>query len=589
MMAEVIKLGNPLEQPQIGMDWVPSYWKFQPGDENRFWINDTQHIPMPYYPLDLDTIWASCTIHLGWASANFSIPAAHGNLYRALNGREYCAGNPIADPEEIGKRAAEFGERYGYYLTNWDQVWGAAFSEIEKWLEWMDSFDYEKDPDPKDPTQMYKLIEYFDRLIDTMFRIQKYHFEGIYLLVCQTIAYRATCKELVPGTTDDDCNEMLQGFGNKLIETDAAFWKLGELAVSLGVGDIVKDAPMEEVVPGLEKTDNGRKWLEELRKTVHDWGMRHVGGCMSIAEPSWTEDPSYPIAFIRGFMERAAKGEKLLPREMLVEMRERAIKEFRAKIETDEGREKFDAALRFMQKMYAWSEDHNFYVEGVMNTLFHLRMVELGRRLVNEGYIDEPYDIFYLLREELRSLLLELAMKCVEVRDYNRMDVRRTVKKRKEDRKKQFEWDFPVALGVRPTELPKDPVSELIYGATLEAIDRLGAPVEKPEEIVEIRGTPAAPGICEGTVRVLLDVSQLKEVQPGEILVCGLTNPMWSPVFGEIIGVVTDQGGTLSHAGIVSREYGIPAVVGTMNATKILRTGDRVRINGSEGMVTRIE
>lgn len=477
-------------------------------------------------------------------------------------------------------------------MTNWDQLWGEAFSNIEKWLDWEDSFDYEKDPDPKDPTQYYKLIEYYDRLIDIMYRIQKYHFEFLMIVHCYTIGYRALSKELVPGTTDDDCNEMLQGFGNKLLETDEAFWKLGELAVSLGIGDIVKDAPLEEVVPRLEKTDNGRKWLDEFRKVVHDWGMRHMGGCCSIGEPSWPKDPAYPISFIRGFMERAAKGEKMLPKEMLVEMRERAIKEFRSKIKTDEDRKVFDESLRIMQKVYAWSEDHNFYVEDVMNTLFHLRMVELGRRLVNEGFIDEPYDIFYLLREELRSLLLELAMKTVEVRDYNRMDVRSIIKQRKEDRQKQWEWEFPialVALGVKPAEAIRDPEMEMTYGATLDRIERIGAAVDRPEEIMVIEGAPAAPGVCEGTARVIFGVSQLTEVQAGEILVCGGMNPMWNPVCGKIIGVVTDTGGTLSHAGIVSREYGIPAVVGTMNVTKILKTGDRIRVDGTKGIVIRIK
>lgn len=167
-------------------------------------------------------------------------------------------------------------------------------------------------------------------------------------------------------------------------------------------------------------------------------------------------------------MEKAAKGEKLVPHEMLMEMRERAIKEFRSKIKTDEDRKVFDESLRIMQKVYAWSEDHNFYVEGVMNTLFHLRMVELGRRLVNEGFIDEPYDIFFLMREELSQLVFELAMKTLELRDYNRMDVRSIIKQRKEDRQKQWEWEFPIALGVKPVEAIRDPEMEMTYGATLD-------------------------------------------------------------------------------------------------------------------------
>jgi len=587
-MKEVIKLGNPLEQPQIGMDWVPPYWKFQPGDENRFWINDSTHNPRPAMPLDLDTIRAACTLNLGWAAANTSVPKAYGNAYRTLNGRTYIAGTPVTDPEEIKKRAAIFEQVMVHYLTHWDQLWGDAFSNIEKGLKWMDSFDYEKDPVPKDPTQIYKLIEYFDRLTDILFRIEKYHFEFLYIAHCHTARYRALCKELLSGTTDADCDEMLQGFGNKLLKTDEAFCKLGELANSLGLGKIVTGAPLEDVIPSLEKTGNGKEWLKEFRKVVHDWGMRHIGGCVNIGEPSWPEEPIYPISFIRGFMEKAAKSEKLTPKDMLVEKREKAIKYFRNRIKTDENRKRFDESLGYMQKIYAWSEDHNFYIEGIMNTLFHLKMVELGRRLVKEGSFDEPYDIFFLLREELRSLLLELAMKTTEVRYYNRMDVRPVIKQRRDDRRKQLEWEFPVALGAKPTEASRDPQMEMTYGATLDRIERIRGTVESPEIIKEIKGAPAAPGVCEGTARVLSEVSELKDVQPGEILVCGGMNPMWNPVFGKIKGVVTDTGGTLSHAGIVSREYGIPAVVGTMNATKILKTGDRIRVDGWEGIITRI-
>jgi pyruvate,water dikinase len=94
--------------------------------------------------------------------------------------------------------------------------------------------------------------------------------------------------------------------------------------------------------------------------------------------------------------------------------------------------------------------------------------------------------------------------------------------------------------------------------------------------------------VVEGIARVILDVKQLKEVMPGEILVCGSTNPMWNSVFGKVKGVVTDTGGLLAHAGVICREYGLPSVVGSAIATKVIKTGDRLRVDGTNGIVTKI-
>ena len=146
-----------------------------------------------------------------------------------------------------------------------------------------------------------------------------------------------------------------------------------------------------------------------------------------------------------------------------------------------------------------------------------------------------------------------------------------------------------MVLGLKPVVAPENPVAIFVYGALPEIIDRAFAEIEKPEEVMEIIGLAASPGVAEGVARVLLNVSQLKEVLPGEILVCGSTNPMWNPVFGKVKGVVTDTGGLMAHAGIICREYGLPAVVGTANATKVFKTGDRIRVDGTAGTVTRIK
>ena len=97
---------------------------------------------------------------------------------------------------------------------------------------------------------------------------------------------------------------------------------------------------------------------------------------------------------------------------------------------------------------------------------------------------------------------------------------------------------------------------------------------------------PAAPGVVEGPARVVKSVDQIGEVRDGEILVCGSTSPAWAPIFSRISATVTDIGGVMSHAAIVCREYGLPAVVGTGRATAQIRTGQRIRVDGTAGTVT---
>jgi len=99
----------------------------------------------------------------------------------------------------------------------------------------------------------------------------------------------------------------------------------------------------------------------------------------------------------------------------------------------------------------------------------------------------------------------------------------------------------------------------------------------------------ASKGVAEGPARVITTVGELELVEAGEILVCPITAPSWAPVFSRIGGAVSDIGGIMSHAAIVSREYGLPAVVGTGFGTKNIKTGQRIRVDGDNGVVTILE
>ena len=91
--------------------------------------------------------------------------------------------------------------------------------------------------------------------------------------------------------------------------------------------------------------------------------------------------------------------------------------------------------------------------------------------------------------------------------------------------------------------------------------------------------------MIEAKARVITSLDQFHTVEEGEILVCRMTNPAWVVLFTQISGLVTDASGTTSHSAVVSREFGLPAVVGTSVATKDIKTGDTLRVNGTTGVV----
>ena len=107
----------------------------------------------------------------------------------------------------------------------------------------------------------------------------------------------------------------------------------------------------------------------------------------------------------------------------------------------------------------------------------------------------------------------------------------------------------------------------------------------EPATTGEVKGLAASPGVVEGTARYVTSLDQFDEVEQGDILVCRMTNPAWVVLFTKIRGLVTEAGGTMSHPAVVAREFGIPAVVGTTNAGDRIKTGDRVRVNGTTGVV----
>lgn len=103
-----------------------------------------------------------------------------------------------------------------------------------------------------------------------------------------------------------------------------------------------------------------------------------------------------------------------------------------------------------------------------------------------------------------------------------------------------------------------------------------------------LAGLAVAAGTVEGRARVILDMADA-DLQPGDILVTRYTDPSWTPLFVAIAGLVTEVGGLMTHGAVIAREYGLPTVVGVTNATRLIRDGQRIRINGTDGYIAIVE
>jgi len=242
--------------------------------------------------------------------------------------------------------------------------------------------------------------------------------------------------------------------------------------------------------------------------------------------------------------------------------------------------------------MYA--EDHLFWVEHWFHTIWFSKIRDFGKLLVDNGMINEVDDIFMFNRYEVPELLTEvvtgwaLGVDIPLRSDYYKAKV----DKRRKILKSASEWNPTPALGVPPEEVA-EPFTIMLWGVTTDKVKEWlksmrGGEV-RPEDVSEIKGFASSAGVVEGPARVLKRLKEIVDIQPGEILVSPSTNPSWAPVFTKIKAAVTDIGGLTSHAAIVCREYGVPAVTGTGVATSVIKTGDIIKVDGDTGVITVVE
>lgn len=337
----------------------------------------------------------------------------------------------------------------------------------------------------------------------------------------------------------------------------------------LDVADVIR--PYPEVIDYLEHTtedhfldelvkfDGGREAREAIYDYLSKYGMRCTGE-IDISRTRWSEKPLTLVPMIlsniknfephesrrkfeQGRQEALAKEQELLNR-----LRQLPDGDQKA----DETKRMIDLVRNFIgyreYPKYGWVSRYFVYKQALLKE---------AERLVQAGVIHDVEDIYYLTFEELHEAVRT-----------NMLDDR-IISKRK-DEYKVYEKLTP------PRVITSD--GEMFRGS----YKRGDLPADA------ILGLPVSSGVIEGRARVILNMEDAA-LEEGDILVTAFTDPSWTPLFVSIKGLITEVGGLMTHGAVIAREYGLPAVVGVDHATKLIKDGQRIRVNGTEGYIEILE
>ena len=563
----------------LGDEKFPVTWTSET-EKLLFWVYDDLHCPHPLSPMyeDIGGWWLSCD-HM---FRRFGTPFATDWIYKNVNGYLYTAAIPAeaglkVDTQEYNYATSpvvpedpDYAAKIGTYLGAVLPTYGLQFVN---W--WRDRLVPEMDRnfaylegmlDKQDELNLMELACVLEDAIDVHDRHWKIHWMLNFAQLSATLNLRAVMEK-----THGKINEVLLGrlqnsAKDRNWDSIHALWKMKEEAkADPELAAIFKADTAGEIIVALKASERGRRFIEDrVAPYQKEYGW-HAVWSHEFIFPNVVEVMEPVIELVRGYIETNYDYPKTIA--VLAADITAAAAEILEGLE-GEALEEMRAANEINLRMAPLTPDHHFYIDQGANAHVRQVLLAIGRKLVASGDLDAPDDVVYFRYNELRIFMGNPAG----------MDGRAIVAKAKAARETAY------------TFRPKEWVGTVT--ATQLAFPYLnlwGFPDKfyRKESTVagQINGIGGSPGVVEGIARVVLHENQFDDVRAGDILVCQMTNPAWVVLFTKIVGLVTDAGGTVSHPAVLSREFGIPAVVGTSVATEQIKNGDRVRINGTTGLV----
>ncbi len=545
---------------------MPIYDYDEERDGKHCWLSGAQWDTPPWTPLFTE-LWYTNASWLGinWGYDRDCLPTSKGWNWKVKNGRFYITVLLTTEEERKAREpiwrqrmAPVFDDPFGHWAGLREEMvqLSARLSQSQVNMEKMTNME---------------LMDNFYDCWNSQRRVNQIHHWPMGTFNQALLLFQIMLGELtgIPAW-DPKFSKLVAGFDNSILQSNKGLAELATSAMELKLEDKFK-LPDQEVLAAMEQSDAGKQWLGQLQEYLKVWGLRRAR-CIEFCTPTWIEQPDLAIPEIKHMMATGGAHAPELQRERLIREREDTEKEVLAMVPEGQ-RDWFEKLMRCAQTAGIFSEDHVYWVE--FNPLSPLRLaaMEAARRFVRGGTMETPDDIFYLLHYEIvHALQLHNDM----------FDMRPLVNRRREEYQRS-PFETPIVIG-DVSRLPELTAADPIFNVGISP------QIAKPEEVgATLVGAAGAPGVAEGIARVVYGPEQLGELQQGEVLVAIFTNPAWTPAFGVVKAVVTDVGGALAHAAIVGREYGIPVVVGTMEATQKIKSGQKVRVDGNMLRVYVIE
>jgi len=511
------------------------------------------------------------------------VPTIRGSEVRNIEGCALATAMRISDEAEIKEREKKFRKYIlEEYAPNWDKLYKGMEDEINGLSKKFRTFDYKK-------ATQYELYKIFREAVQYLYRSWEGHFYMMFPMYtaywyCDEIATEyGGVKEFSP-----TWHKIIRGYDNALFAQDKVLWGLRARALELKIDDIFTNNAAAEVIPALKKTAAGKEWVEKDLNDfllVKGYGWRSPR-MMEFIVPSWWEDPTPAIHHIQQYlsMSKDIKAPFLLDtiRPRLVKEREELTRELIDKVKAAgyPDMEWFKAILSVSQRTSSYSETHDVAWEQGCLTTFRYLVRQIGERLVKFGTIESPDDMFFFIPDELELFI-----------NYpDSYDVKDLAEERKKTwtAQKEYRSRPPIFTSrpLTPEDINKHQIST--HDAIVSKVVAGAEAARRPETGAICFGNCGSPaGTTEGRAHLVLTNEDAFAVQPGDILVCPSMSSGWTPVLPMAKGIVTNGGGSLSHACIHGREYDIPVVSNTRDATMVIKEGEKIRVDATEGLVFR--
>jgi len=560
-----------------GSDEFPIQW--DEGEDELFWIYDDLHCPNPVSPMffDIGGWWLTCD-HM---FRRFGTPFACDWVAKEINGYVYTAAVPAdakvkseateyqsryaprvpRDPDHAAKIGAYLGWVLPHYAGNFLGWWRDRLRpEIERNFEYIDGFD-------TDAAGFIELAVLLEDAIDIHDRHWKIHWMLNFAQFASTQALNGLLEEEKGEAAAALMGRLQSSVEDRNWDSIEDLWKMKEeIKDDSELAAAFEGETAAAVISNLGGSERGRRFLaERVEPHQEAFGYKAIWS-HEFAFKTWREDPAPMIEAVRGYLVTDYDYPAAI-----AGVREDLEAAKREALEGVEGGELKDALERSLS-MNPLTPDHHFYIDQGTNARLRLLLIAIGHKLVDTGTLDDAEDVMFLRYNELRLLMA----------DQEAFDARDLVGDRRDAREDAYEKRPPSWVGAATQTALDFP-----YNALWGFPEKFHA--GEPATTGEVKGLAASAGVVEGPARYVRSLDEFDQVKEGEILVCNMTNPAWVVLFTKIAGLVTEAGGAVSHPAVVAREFGIPAVVGTTNAGDRIATGDRVRVNGTTGVVEILE